>query len=165
MSKLSNLQSWIDIHIGSECRVDPPTRDCLISLAQMVQKELEAIKPTKQKEKAMRTFTEIAIDEQHKFEMTRSFHEELRELILGLDLGYKYQMSDYASSRESELEYEKEGLAEVEEVITQILSLIEREVIKEDAPEVENIAGQKALYWRIIDRNKLRAEQRKILRG
>lgn len=47
---------------------------------------------------------------------------------MSLDLGYKYQMSDYASSYQAEEEYEKEGLAEVEKVVDQLVSLMsERE--------------------------------------
>lgn len=49
---------------------------------------------------------------------------EVKELILSLDLGYTYEMSDYATSREQEAKYEKEGLAEVDRVVTALQALL-----------------------------------------
>ena len=39
-TELTGIQSWLDIHISGSCMAQPPTRDCLISLAQCIQKEL-----------------------------------------------------------------------------------------------------------------------------
>lgn len=48
---------------------------------------------------------------------------KLREILLGLDLGYTYRMSDYATSQEQEAEYEREGLEQVDQAIKEILNL------------------------------------------
>lgn len=50
--------------------------------------------------------------------------KELREIIMNLDLGYTYRMSDYATSREQEEEYKKIGLRQVESVVNKIWKLI-----------------------------------------
>ncbi|MEI7632128.1 MAG: hypothetical protein WCJ60_02295 [bacterium] len=55
------------------------------------------------------------------------FKSELRKILLSMNLGYQYQMSDYATSKESEQEYEKKGLAEVDATVDAILELFNKQ--------------------------------------
>ena len=53
----------------------------------------------------------------------RNLREGIKEIILGLDLGYKYKSSDYAVSREEEDKYKRSGLKEVEDAVDKIIGL------------------------------------------
>lgn len=47
---LTGLDSWIRIHIDGTCTANPPSMDCLISLAQCVQKEVNTVVNSKARE-------------------------------------------------------------------------------------------------------------------
>lgn len=53
------------------------------------------------------------------------FKDEIREQIMTLNLGYKWAMSDYATSTEEENQIEKDGLEQVEIVVDKLNALME----------------------------------------
>jgi hypothetical protein len=60
---------------------------------------------------------------------TDKLEDALDELLSKQSWGYEFEMSDYATSKEAEQRYEKEGLAEINELKQAILSLINRDYI------------------------------------
>jgi len=59
--------------------------------------------------------------------------EKIQEIIMTLDLGYSWQMSEYATSDSQEKEFERAGLMEIERVTNELTALIE------PRPDVEEI--------------------------
>lgn len=90
-----------------------------------------------------------------------SKHINIDNIFNNLTYGYEFQMSDYASSKEMEAEYEKQGKAEIATAKQQLYDLM-LEIIGEDYkitglehPETED-------FW--ATRNKLKSEQRQKLK-
>lgn len=49
--------------------------------------------------------------------------QEIDQILSQADWGYKYQMSDYASSKAAEEKYEREGLAEIAVTVADLKAL------------------------------------------
>ena len=79
--------------------------------------------------------------------------EEIKKIILGLNLGYKYQSSDYATSKVEAENYERVGLNEVEDAVDKIVKLVEKEDLE--------IRGDPNLLSRVMpDRKSIEARNR-----
>jgi len=65
--------------------------------------------------------------------------DELDEILSKQDWGYEYQMSDYATSKAAELEYEREGKAKIAELKQAIQALIAKECTKARIEELEEV--------------------------
>lgn len=87
----------------------------------------------------------------------KNYPEEARKILMSLDLGYKYRMSDYAYSREQEKEYEREGLEEVDQALSQLCELVVESMGEDDREVYEPEDGTDE--WS-PPRNELRDELR-----
>lgn len=88
------------------------------------------------------------------------------EIFNKLTYGYEFQMSDYAGSREQELEYERQGKAEIAQAKSALYELM-LEIIGEDEPayyDWNDASGTPPPNDDNQLRNALRAEQRTKLK-
>lgn len=91
----------------------------------------------------------------------KNLKSKIEKILLTLDLGYRWLMSDYAVSKSDEAKYEKEGLEQVNEVSDKLTNLFKEYVSGMEAMKEEKYPVIKGITYndREIDgRNQLRQQ-------
>lgn len=91
----------------------------------------------------------------------KNLRAEIEKILFTLDLGYKWQMSDYATSKMEEEEYEKQGIKQVSEVSDKLLDLFSKYIEGMEAMKFEQnaaINGEPAQDMYDDIRNQLRKQ-------
>lgn len=82
------------------------------------------------------------------------------EIFNKLTYGYEFQMSDYAGSREQELEYERQGKAEIAQAKSALYELMLEIIGEDEKPQHQPFSEAIDTESNKIIRNELKAEQR-----